>query len=135
MTPAGGFVPNEPFHFNTPPPTPNPPFSQSDFSSPPQEKANFFSTLSCISKRSSNVKVFCVSVQNGWIPKLSFQFYFQISDATTLSWSTRIKGFIICFCIGVFFSILVSSEKLCRETLTYFLYFFDSEWIISLTPV
>ncbi|CAH3152522.1 unnamed protein product [Porites lobata] len=30
----------------------------------------------------------------------------EISDATTLSWSTRIKGFIICFCIGVVFSIL-----------------------------
>ncbi|KAJ7394301.1 Vesicle transport protein SFT2B [Desmophyllum pertusum] len=30
----------------------------------------------------------------------------EISDATSLSWSTRIKGFIICFCIGVFFSIL-----------------------------
>ena len=34
----------------------------------------------------------------------------QISDATTLSWSTRIKGFIICFIIGVSFSFLVSFE-------------------------
>ncbi|KAK3749579.1 hypothetical protein QZH41_019712, partial [Actinostola sp. cb2023] len=32
--------------------------------------------------------------------------YFQISDATTLSWSTRIKGFLICFLVGVFCSIL-----------------------------
>jgi len=30
----------------------------------------------------------------------------EISDATRLSWSTRIKGFIVCFCLGVFFSIL-----------------------------
>ncbi|CAH3035186.1 unnamed protein product [Pocillopora meandrina] len=30
----------------------------------------------------------------------------EISDATTLSWSTRIKGFIICFIIGVSFSFL-----------------------------
>jgi len=30
----------------------------------------------------------------------------EISDATTLSWSTRIKGFIICFCIGVLLTIL-----------------------------
>ncbi|XP_068755199.1 vesicle transport protein SFT2B-like [Montipora capricornis] len=30
----------------------------------------------------------------------------EISDATTLSWSTRIKGFIACFCIGVLFSLV-----------------------------
>lgn len=28
----------------------------------------------------------------------------EISDATTLSWSTRIKGFIICFVLGVIFT-------------------------------
>ena len=38
------------------------------------------------------------------------KFFFQISDATTLSWSTRIKGFIICFVIGVSFSVLVSLD-------------------------
>ncbi|KXJ26097.1 vesicle transport protein SFT2A [Exaiptasia diaphana] len=30
----------------------------------------------------------------------------EINDATTLSWSTRIKGFIICFIVGVFCSVL-----------------------------
>lgn len=30
----------------------------------------------------------------------------EISEATTLSWSTRIKCFAVCFCCGVFFSIL-----------------------------
>eukprot|EP00794_Sanderia_malayensis_P000518 gene518-1167_t len=30
----------------------------------------------------------------------------EISDATTLSWSTRIKGFAICFCCGVLCSLL-----------------------------
>jgi hypothetical protein len=33
---------------------------------------------------------------------------FQLLDATTLSWETRIKGFIICFVIGVLCSILGS---------------------------
>ena len=37
--------------------------------------------------------------------------FYKVSDATTLSWSTRIKGFIICFCIGVVFSILVSEKE------------------------
>ncbi|XP_055888057.1 vesicle transport protein SFT2B-like isoform X2 [Biomphalaria glabrata] len=32
----------------------------------------------------------------------------QISDATTLSWSTRIKGFIICFVLGAVLSVLGS---------------------------
>lgn len=32
----------------------------------------------------------------------------QFSDATTLSWSTRIKGFIVCFVLGVGLSILGS---------------------------
>jgi len=30
----------------------------------------------------------------------------QIGEATTLSWSTRLKGFAVCFCLGVFFSLL-----------------------------
>lgn len=30
----------------------------------------------------------------------------QVSDATTLSWSTRIKGFVICFAIGCVLSIM-----------------------------
>ena len=33
---------------------------------------------------------------------------FQFSDATTLSWGTRIKGFIVCFVLGVSLSVLVS---------------------------
>lgn len=32
----------------------------------------------------------------------------QVSDASTLSWSTRLKGFIICFAIGVICSLLGS---------------------------
>ncbi|XP_070568659.1 vesicle transport protein SFT2B-like [Ptychodera flava] len=32
--------------------------------------------------------------------------YTQFSDATTLSWSTRVKGFVICFCIGMICSFL-----------------------------
>ncbi|CAG5125870.1 unnamed protein product [Candidula unifasciata] len=32
----------------------------------------------------------------------------QISDATTLSWSTRIKGFLVCFVLGAGLSILGS---------------------------
>ncbi|XP_054716788.1 vesicle transport protein SFT2B-like [Uloborus diversus] len=33
----------------------------------------------------------------------------QVVDASTLSWSTRIKGFIICFILGFAFSILGSA--------------------------
>ncbi|XP_078001491.1 vesicle transport protein SFT2B-like [Glandiceps talaboti] len=32
--------------------------------------------------------------------------YTQFSDATTLSWSTRVKGFIICFVLGMTLSFL-----------------------------
>lgn len=35
-------------------------------------------------------------------------FDLQISSSTTLSWSTRVKGFAICFVLGVSLSILVS---------------------------
>eukprot|EP00112_Aurelia_sp_Birch-Aquarium-sp1_P021861 Seg599.4 transcript_id=Seg599.4/GoldUCD/mRNA.D3Y31 product="Vesicle transport protein SFT2B" protein_id=Seg599.4/GoldUCD/D3Y31 len=29
----------------------------------------------------------------------------EINEASTLSWSTRLKGFAVCFCLGVFFSV------------------------------
>lgn len=32
----------------------------------------------------------------------------SINEATTLEWSTRIKAFAFCFCLGIFFTILAS---------------------------
>jgi len=37
-------------------------------------------------------------------------FVVQISDASTLSWETRLKGFVICFAIGCIASLLVNSQ-------------------------
>ena len=39
---------------------------------------------------------------------ISFHYYFQALDASTLSWGTRIKGFCICFGLGVVCSVLGS---------------------------
>uniref|UniRef100_A0A0B6ZHB4 Vesicle transport protein n=1 Tax=Arion vulgaris TaxID=1028688 RepID=A0A0B6ZHB4_9EUPU len=44
----------------------------------------------------------------------------QISDASTLSWSTRIKGFLICFVLGVVLSILGSCLLFMRNGLIIF---------------
>ncbi|XP_076336723.1 vesicle transport protein SFT2A-like [Tachypleus tridentatus] len=44
----------------------------------------------------------------------------QIRDASSLSWSTRIRGFIICFVLGFIFSILGSACLLLRNGLILF---------------
>ncbi|GFO15332.1 vesicle transport protein [Plakobranchus ocellatus] len=44
----------------------------------------------------------------------------QISDATTLSWSTRIKGFLFCFILGAVLSILGSCLLFMRNGLVIF---------------
>lgn len=38
---------------------------------------------------------------------------FQVIDATSLGWGTRVKGFIACFALGCVFSLLVSAD--CSE--------------------
>ncbi|XP_013789887.2 vesicle transport protein SFT2A-like [Limulus polyphemus] len=44
----------------------------------------------------------------------------QIRDASSLSWSTRIRGFIICFVLGFIFSILGSLCLFLRNGLILF---------------
>ncbi|KAH3736707.1 vesicle transport protein SFT2B-like [Dreissena polymorpha] len=57
----------------------------------------------------------------------------SISDASTLSWSTRIKGFAICFILGISFSILGSCLLwLASNGLTLFAIFYTLGNILSL---
>lgn len=48
------------------------------------------------------------------------QYYAQLNEASTLSWSTRIKGFVICFVIGILLSILGSVMLFLHLGLTKF---------------
>ncbi|KAL4232494.1 Vesicle transport protein SFT2B [Mactra antiquata] len=58
----------------------------------------------------------------------------QISDASTLSWGTRIRGFIICFILGVSLSILGSCLLwLPKNGLILFAVFYTLGNILSLT--
>ncbi|XP_026472273.1 vesicle transport protein SFT2A isoform X2 [Ctenocephalides felis] len=57
----------------------------------------------------------------------------QISDASTLSWSTRLKGFIFCFVIGVLLSFLGSFALFLSKDLTVFAVFYTIGNIVSLT--
>lgn len=54
-------------------------------------------------------------------------------DQTTLSWSTRIKGFAICFVIGILCSFLGSFALFLKKGLTVFAIFYTLGNIISLT--
>ncbi|KAK7871174.1 hypothetical protein R5R35_002415 [Gryllus longicercus] len=56
----------------------------------------------------------------------------QLMDATTLSWSTRIKGFIACFLIGIFFSLLASICLFLNKGITTFAIFYTLGNIISI---
>ncbi|XP_043497570.1 vesicle transport protein SFT2A isoform X2 [Polistes fuscatus] len=56
----------------------------------------------------------------------------QVMDQTTLSWSTRIKGFAICFVIGILCSFLGSFALFLRRGLTIFAIFYTLGNIISL---
>ncbi|XP_043497569.1 vesicle transport protein SFT2B isoform X1 [Polistes fuscatus] len=57
---------------------------------------------------------------------------FVVMDQTTLSWSTRIKGFAICFVIGILCSFLGSFALFLRRGLTIFAIFYTLGNIISL---
>lgn len=50
----------------------------------------------------------------------------QIADATSLSWSTRIKGFVICFVIGILLSLLGSFFLFLNLTLFAVFYSFGN---------
>jgi len=57
---------------------------------------------------------------------------FQLLDSTTLSWETRIKGFIICFVIGVFCSFLGSLFVFMHHGLALFAVFYTLGSIVSI---
>lgn len=56
----------------------------------------------------------------------------QVMDQTTLSWSTRIKGFAICFIVGILCSFLGAFALFLRKGLTVFAVFYTLGNIISL---
>ncbi|XP_029640207.1 vesicle transport protein SFT2B isoform X2 [Octopus sinensis] len=58
----------------------------------------------------------------------------MISDASTLSWSTRIKGFAICFLLGIGFSVLGSALLfIAKKGLVLFAVFYTLGNILSLS--
>jgi len=56
----------------------------------------------------------------------------QISDATSFSWSTRIKGFIICFVLGIVLSMLGTFFLFLPNGLTLFAIFYTFGNLIAL---
>lgn len=44
----------------------------------------------------------------------------QVNEATTLDWSTRIKGFAFCFILGILFTILASVALFLHRGLAVF---------------
>ncbi|CAI9726730.1 transport SFT2B-like [Octopus vulgaris] len=58
----------------------------------------------------------------------------MISDASTLSWSTRIKGFAICFLLGIGFSVLGSALLfIAKKGLVLFAVFYTLGNVLSLS--
>lgn len=56
----------------------------------------------------------------------------QLLDSTTLSWETRIKGFIICFAIGVLCSVLGSLFLFMHKGMALFAVFYTIGNIVSI---
>uniref|UniRef100_U5EZI5 Vesicle transport protein n=1 Tax=Corethrella appendiculata TaxID=1370023 RepID=U5EZI5_9DIPT len=56
----------------------------------------------------------------------------DINTATTLSWSTRIKAFCVCFVIGILFSLLGSFALFLHRGLTVFAIFYTFGNVMSL---
>ncbi|KAL3881287.1 hypothetical protein ACJMK2_027742 [Sinanodonta woodiana] len=56
----------------------------------------------------------------------------QLSDATTLSWGTRIRGFIICFVLGIVLSVLGTILLFLKNGLTLFAIFYTIGNVLSL---
>jgi len=56
----------------------------------------------------------------------------QFNESATLSWSTRIKGFLICFVIGILLSLLGSFALFLHRGLTIFAVFYTLGNIISI---
>lgn len=61
-----------------------------------------------------------------------FILFFQLDDATTLSWSTRLKGFLACFIIGILLSFLGSFALFLNKGLAVFAVFYTLGNITSM---
>ncbi|XP_063705693.1 vesicle transport protein SFT2A isoform X1 [Culicoides brevitarsis] len=55
-----------------------------------------------------------------------------LNEASTLSWETRIKGFAICFVVGILFTLLASFALFLNRGLTVFAAFYTIGNILSL---
>jgi len=58
--------------------------------------------------------------------------YEEFNDATTLNYSTRIKGFCICFAVGIILSLLGSLALVLHRGLTVFAVFYTLGNIVSM---
>uniref|UniRef100_A0A336M440 Vesicle transport protein n=1 Tax=Culicoides sonorensis TaxID=179676 RepID=A0A336M440_CULSO len=56
----------------------------------------------------------------------------QINEVSTLSWETRIKGFAICFIIGVLFTLLAAFALFLNRGLTVFAAFYTIGNVLSI---
>ncbi|KAF4533430.1 hypothetical protein B566_EDAN001155 [Ephemera danica] len=56
----------------------------------------------------------------------------QVMDASTLSWSTRIKGFVICFVFGLLLTLLGSISLFFKKGLALFAVFYTFGNLISI---
>lgn len=56
----------------------------------------------------------------------------SINEASTLSWSTRIKGFAICFVVGILLSLLGSLGLFLHKGLTFFAIFYTLGNVMSM---
>lgn len=56
----------------------------------------------------------------------------QVLDENSLSWSTRIKGFAICFIVGILCSFLGSFALFLNKGLTIFAVFYTIGNVVSL---
>lgn len=59
-------------------------------------------------------------------------FFYQINEASTLSWDTRIKGFAICFVVGILFTLLASFALFLNRGLTVFAAFYTIGNVLSI---
>lgn len=76
--------------------------------------------------------LFIINKSVPWSVTNHMYFSFQLLDSTALSWETRVKGFIICFVIGVLCSVLGSLCLLMHNGMTLFAVFYTLGNIISI---
>lgn len=71
-------------------------------------------------------------VQNQCCNFVIYSLSFQLLDSTSLSWETRIKGFIICFVIGVLCSFLGTLFLFLHKGMALFAVFYTLGNVVSI---